>query len=145
MSYFEAPEEVLNFIADLLDTKRGELGLKYVAYGDEDKIPRYPAVKVAAGPLSRDFHATHTFQNTFSVELLVYHGNLNATHAQRSKNDLELASAIRELLHSNMTLSGGVIQGWIVSEGPATIARRQGPSIVGTRMVWQGIAQQSFS
>lgn len=141
---FSAPEEVLDYIYDILNVQGGELGLLYVAYGDEDKVPKMPAAQVATGVLAREFHATHTFLNTFNIDILVYHGNLKATHAQRSKEDLELCSSIRALLHSDMTLGGNVIQGWVIQESPATIARPKAPAVVGTRMTWQGIAEERF-
>ena len=142
---FTAPEQLLDYFTDVMSSNRGELGLNYVAYGDEDKLPRFPAVKVASGDLRRELHATRQFENTFEVEFTVFHGNLNATHAQRSKQDLELASRIRTLFHSDMTLKGGVIQGWFVREGPGVFMRPKAPAVVTTRMVWRGITVEPFT
>lgn len=142
---FDAPEQILDYIKDRLEVNRGELGLRYIAYGDEEKIPRFPAVKIASGVLDRELHATRQFQNTFNIDLTVYHGNLSNTHAQRSKADLELATAIRQLLHADMTLGGNIVQGWVVQEGPAIIARQRGPAVVATAMRWRGIAVEMFA
>lgn len=144
MPYFTAPEEVLDYIHDLLEVEGGELGLRYVAYGEEDKIPRMPAARVVAGLLERSLHATRQFENMFSVDVFVYHGNLNATHAQRSKEDLELCSRIRNVIHAKPTLGGGVIQGWITAEAPLLTTRGKAPAVVTTQMTWRGIAIESF-
>jgi hypothetical protein len=145
MAYFKTPEEVLDYVHDLLDDESGDLGLEYVAYGEEDKIPRMPAVKVASGPLVKDLHATRQYINTFVIEMFVYHANLRATHAQRTKDDLELCTRIRELLHSHPTFDGGVIQGWVISEVPMLTTRQKAPAVVTTNMTWQGNALESFS
>lgn len=144
MAYFTKPEEVLDYIHDLLETKEGELGLQYVAYGNEEMLPRYPAVRVASGLFEKELHATRQWRNTFRVELYVYHGKLTATHAHRSKADLELASAVREVLHDDMTLSNQIVHGWVTAEGNAQIARKT-TVIVGTRMAWEGQALESFN
>lgn len=140
---FTKPEDALDYYKQLLD-KHGELGLRYVAYGDEDMLPGYPAAKVAAGPLQKELHGTHKWLNTFQIDIWVYHAKLSVGHATRSKEDLELASAIRGVVHSDMTCSGGVIQGWIVLEQPALITRSKGTAVVGTRMTWSGRQVETF-
>jgi hypothetical protein len=142
---FTAPEHALNYIHDLLEDKAGELGLGFVAYGDEKMLPTYPAVRCVAGPMTKDLHATSQWMNILTVELWIYHANLTQSHAARSKKDLELATAIRELLHSRRTCEGGVIFGYITVEQPALLTRAKGASVVGTRLTWTGNQVQLFS
>jgi hypothetical protein len=128
-----------------LRDKAGELGLATVAYGDENLLGQYPAVKVVSGLMNKQLHATRQWLNDFNIDIWVYHAKLVESHAQRSREDLLLTSAIRAVLHEDMTMGGGVIQGWVIQEMPALIPRSKGNAIVGTRMVWNGNQRQAFS
>jgi hypothetical protein len=144
VAQFITPEDALDFFKNLLDDNKGELGLGYVAYGDEDMSPMYPAVKVTAGPFGREVHGTHKFLNHFVVNIWVYHAKMVSGHAARSKEDLELATSIRQLIHSDLTCSGGVIFGHVAFEEPTLINRSKGAMVVGTQMSWNGQQVETF-
>lgn len=144
MNQFTRPEHALDFYKGMLDDHQGELGLGYVAYGDEDMLPRYPAVKVTAGPKLKEIHGTHKWMNYFTVNFWVYHAKMSTSHAARSKEDLELATAIVTLVHSDLTSSGGVIFGFIEREEPTLISRGKGAMVVGTQMLWAGRQVETF-
>lgn len=141
---FVAPEDALDYIHDLLTDKAGELGLATVAYGDEDLTSKYPSVKVVTGLMLKTLHRTRGWMNEFNVDIWVYHAKMTVSYAQRSREDLLLTTEIRKVLHSDMTMGGGVIQGWVIQEMPALITRQKRGSVVGTRMVWNGRQVEVF-
>lgn len=134
---FRDPEEVLDFIYALLDTNKVSLGVKFIGYGDETLIPEYPAVILTSDPVQRDIHATRQFMVTFNCSLWVYHARLDENHKTRTRNDLLLATSIRELLHDNKNLGGNIIFGYVNGETPGVLTRPN-ELIIGTRITWEG-------
>lgn len=141
------PEEAVEMLADILDDNAGLLGLEFVGRYDEKLLPRYPAVVVSGGTLNKEVHGTHTFLTRLRCVLWVYHANANQTHAQRSREDLELATALVALLEDDKTFDNRVVFGYVESETPGVIAARTGRSelIVGTRLVWEAVTRHVWS
>lgn len=130
-----------DFIVDLLDDNKATLGLRYIAKHDEELIPQYPAVLVQTDRTDTQQHATGQFLKQFYLDLWVFHAELTVGRATRSRMDIELATAIRRLLHSNYTLDGHIIFGYVNGENPGIAARIIGVSavtIVTTRLTWVG-------
>jgi hypothetical protein len=130
-----------DFIVDLLNDNKATLGLRYIAQHDEELIPQYPAVLVQTDRTDTQQHATGQFLKQFYLDLWVFHAELTVGRATRSRMDIELATAIRRLLHSNYTQNGHIIFGFINGENPGITARIIGPSlatIVTTRLTWLG-------
>ena len=147
---FNTPEEVLDYLHDLITFHAEPLGIRFVGYGEERLIPEYPAVLVAAGTVAREIHATHTFQLTFMIELWIYHAKLSESHRIRTRQDLELVTRVREVLHDNLTCpkledeSRQVIFSFVNAEDPAFIRRPRNEAVIGTRMEWVATSQERF-
>jgi hypothetical protein len=130
-----------DFIVDLLNDNKATLGLRYIAQHDEELIPQYPCVLVQTDRTDTSQHATGQFAKIFNIDLWVFHAELTVGRATRSRMDIELATAVRRLLHSNYTLNGHIIFGFVNGENPGLTARIIGPgvtTIVTTRLTWMG-------
>jgi hypothetical protein len=139
MAYFTEPEQLLDYIYNLLNVNKATRGIRFVGYADERLLPHYPAVVVSYNvPIQRTLHTTGTFKLEFIVQLEIYHARMTASHRTRSKEDMQLASVIREKLHEDYKLGGGVIFGHVLSERPGTIADARGQANVATLLLWTG-------
>lgn len=141
------PEEVVELLANLIEQNSGPLGVEFVGKYDEKMLPRYPSVVVSAGPFSKEVHGTHTFALELRAIIWVYHANLTLTHAQRSKEDLELATSLVALIEDDKTFEEQLIFSFVESETPGVIAPRagRGEPVVGTRLNWMGVTQQRWA
>lgn len=140
------PEEAVEMLSELIVNDGGSLGIEFIGKYDERLLPRYPAVNVSTAPLTREVHATHTFNVTLRVVLWVYHAKLTLTHKERSEEDLLLVTQLKDLLHTDHTFNNRVIFGYVDSETPGVIGPRAGggDSVVGTRMSWEAVTQERF-
>ena len=130
-----------DYVVSLLDDNKASLGLRYIAQNDEELLPQYPAVLIQADNTERDHHATRQFLVTFHLELWVFHNDLTVGKAVRSREDIELATAIRKLIHTKFTLDGHIVFGFVDGEFPGISARVINDAvttIVTTRMTWRG-------
>lgn len=141
MKHYSRPEEVLNHFYNLFLAQKGMLGLAYIATQDEDIIPEYPALAITVGSLTREDHGTQRFLVTFNASFWIYHANLDATHRQRTLEDMELTTRVVRFLHlpNNRRLDGRLItgSGRVTEEVPGIL----GGKVVATRLAWVGQAQ----
>lgn len=145
MPFFKEPEEAIDALYNLLNDNRGTLGLGYVGYEDETLLPEYPAVVVSyTAPVDREIHATHQFRISWSITLVVYHARLTASHRIRTKEDMQLAAAVREKLHEDYTMGGGVIFGYVISERPGVQTDNRGQANVATVLTWEAESRAIF-
>lgn len=153
-TYFGDPLEVLDYVHDYIEGKAEQIGLKFVGYGEERLIPEYPAIMITAGPVTREIHGTHTFQLTFLLEMWVYHARISDSHRIRTRDDLRLVTAVRDIMHANLRLyrdideatpvDPQIVFGHISAEDPAFINRGKGEGVVGSRIEWTGTSQSRF-
>jgi hypothetical protein len=128
-------------IRGLLDDYKATLGLRYIAENDEALIPEYPAVLIQTDRTQRELHATQQYLVRFHLDLWVFHAELSSGAATRSRKDIELATAIRKLLHDNRTLGGHIVFGYVDGEFPGRSYRMIDATRTGiltTRLTWQG-------
>jgi hypothetical protein len=145
MTYIATPEELLDAMKELLDDEKQAMGIKFVGYGDETQlIPGFPAAIISAGSVARDLATTHQFGVILNAVVWVYHAVLTENHATRTKNDMLMATAVRELFHADLTLGGKVIAGWFDSEMPGQINRSIGDAVVTTRMSFKATTRKVF-
>jgi hypothetical protein len=142
---FTRNEEVLDYLHDLVDANKDTLGLKFVGYGTENLLPSYPAIDVTAGRAVREIHATGQFKVTFELNLWVYHADLAASHAVRTKDDLVLVTGIVQLIHQHLTADGNLIFSYVHDEDPGITARGRSGGVVTTRLGWTGEARIPFT
>ncbi len=145
MPYFTEPEQALDYFYNLLNTNKTTLGIRYVGYADENILPQYPAVVVSYNtPIDRRIHATRQFQLEWALQFMVYHARLTASHKTRTKEDMQLAKAVRDLLHTDHTLGGSVIFGFVQSERPGILAGSKGQATVATTLIWAGESRATY-
>lgn len=139
---FHDPLQVFDYVHDRLENNKASLGIKYVAQLDENLLPEYPAILVTMGrQVDRTLHATRQFEVTFNLDIWIFHALLTVSKATRSREDMQLATDIRKFLHSDMTLGGHIIFGFVDGEYPGEVARVTGQkvnTIVTTRLTWTG-------
>lgn len=118
------PEELIDLIKTFLETNNQELGFKYVSFGDGQLIPRYPAALVVHDGVSRDLHGTHYFLTDLSVQIVIMHADMELNRMERTKADLELATAVVNLIHGKgLTLMDSRIhKAFVFTEEPVTIS-----------------------
>lgn len=143
MAYFSDPQEVLDFLHDLLEDHKGSLGLAFVGYGDEELLPGYPAAVLTAGEEQRFQSNTQIFGKRYFVDIWVYHALLSQSHKVRTREDMALATAIKNKIHEDYTLGGGIIFGYVSSSLPG-VAVRAKSAVVGTRLTWEGEGREMF-
>jgi hypothetical protein len=130
-----------DFLYDLINDNKATLGLRYIAQHDETLIPEYPALLLQTDRTETVQHATGQFLKQFNVDLWIFHAELSVNRATRSRKDIELATAVRHLIHANYTLDGHIIFGFIGGEFPGISARILGAaltSVLTTRLTWMG-------
>jgi hypothetical protein len=157
--YYTRPEQILVRLKELFEMASGLLGLRYIATQEEGLIPEYPAIQIASEPLIREIHGTYTFENTFVFVLWVYHANLEAGHARRTIEDMQLASSIVEFLHrpdvrvlrDEARATGPfavgddrLIHSYVSLETPGMVLPENGPGVIATRLLWIGMGQERF-
>lgn len=133
--------EPFDYIVGMLTDAMPALGLEYVAQNDEELLPAYPAVLVQADRTERTRHTTGQFMVRFNIDLWVFHADISVGAATRSRKDIELATNIRKLLHSDRTLGGHIIDSMVDGEFPgisARVANNVTIGIVTTRLTWNG-------
>ena len=130
-----------DYLRDLLDDNKATLGLSYIAEHDENLLPQYPAALIQTDRTVTEQHATQLFKKEFHIDIWVFHAELSAGAATRSRKDIELATNIRKLIHSKFTMDGHIIFGFIDGEFPGITARIIGgnlATISTTRLTWMG-------
>lgn len=149
--YVTDPIEVLDYVHDTLDQNKGPLGLAFAGYGEDRLIPRYPAILVNTGPLTREWHTTHRWQLTIMLEMFVYHANLEGDRRVRTREDLQLVANVRAHLHDptqrrlrNSVGEAQAVESFINAEDPVTIGRLRGDQVIGTRLEYTVISQETF-
>src|SRR5512139_916007 len=86
-----------------------------IFYGDQERIPRTPAVCVEPGEKNRELQgAPNMTSNTFDIYVLIYHNKMQEIQLTRRECDV-LAYEIEKRLHQNLQLGGIIIHGYCVS------------------------------
>jgi hypothetical protein len=113
------------------------LGLKDVWYGDDDLIPNTPAINVTGNNKNTELAGTgHLVYTNHTVYLTVFHSRLDAPQVTRRESDL-LAEEVEALLHSDPTLGGLIIFGY-VSALETGVASRGQVIMRSSRLTWTG-------
>jgi len=145
MPYFTEPEQIIDHVYNLINNDKAAIGLGFIGYSDERILPKYPAAVVSLGvPVTRELYATQTFQLTFQIQVVVYHARVTTSHKTRTKEDMQIAARVREKLHEDYSLGGGVIFGFVTSERPGIVANEKGQAVVATVITWSGSSRASI-
>jgi len=131
------------YIVDRLTTSKTSLGLKDIFYGDQELIPRYPAVAVDSVSKERELAGLpFRTDNNFTILLLVYHAQISNTAVTRKSCD-EFAEAIELNLHDDTTMGGNVIHGYVTMM-ESGFAVRGGSQLRATRITWSGYSKTNI-
>jgi hypothetical protein len=142
---FQRIEDVLDYAHDLVETRKGDIGLEYVAYGSDQLLPKYPACVIAPGQTRTQKHGTHYFMTIFHIEMLVLHAKLSVSRAIRTREDLELTSRTVTALADDPTCGGLAMFSYFTDEVPQNI--RTGTKsypVLGTQLSWLVEARVPF-
>lgn len=108
-----------------------------VWYGDQNMIPRTPAAAVEPGSKTRAWSGTSSqSENRFSIDVIIFHSRLEDVNLTR-KEALEQAEQVEELLHSDLTMGGLVIDSLCTAVEPG-YAERGNLLLQATSVTWEG-------
>lgn len=129
------------FIQDLLQ-ETTSLGLQDVFYGDQELIPRTPAVAVETGIFTRQLDGIpYRTKNVFRIYLLVYFAKVQDVQVTRLQCD-QKAEQIMRTLHQNKTMGGLVISGHVTAIEPGYTYR--GRALMrSARITWEGLTKNN--
>lgn len=137
---------VVQAVYDLLTNSKVALGLQDVWYGDQNLIPRYPAVAVEAGPFTRQLAGIGgkgRTDNQIRVLLLVYSAKIADVQTTRKATDI-LSETIMDKLHEDITMGNTVIHGFVTAIEPG-YATRGGTLMRTTRITWEGFTKTGIA
>lgn len=106
---------VAKYIEAMLTAQQVALNVKDVFFGDQERIPRTPAICVEPGDKKREYNgAPRRTQVDFTVYVIVYHYRIKDTQSIREENDL-LSEAIETQIHMDCRLGGYVVNSLVTS------------------------------
>jgi len=115
-----------------------QLGLEDVWYGEQDLIPRTPAVCVEPVDIDRTWSGTSTqTENKFQVHIILYVSTLKGAQTMRRETD-KLAEQIADLINSDVNLGGLVLIGF-VDKIEAGYNIKQGKLMWSSRLTWSAL------
>jgi hypothetical protein len=104
-----------------------------VFWGDQNRLPGYPALCVEAGPKTRELTgALRQTQNNITVYIIVYHGEVASTQSNRKLSE-QLAESIETVIHGDPYLGDNVIHSFVSEMVPGYVVRGTSP-VVATRL-----------
>ncbi len=139
------PEELIDLVKDYLESHNHELGFKYISFGDGQLVPRYPACLIVHDGVARDLHGTHYFLTGLSIQIVIMHADLSLNRQERTKADLELATAVVQLIHNKgLTLADPRIhKAYVYTEEPVTIST-DNVTAIGTGLTVVASVREAF-
>jgi hypothetical protein len=155
MAYYSRPEEVAQRFEDIFNANKELLGFATVAFNLENLIVEYPAIDLTMPNILRQVHGTKKFFVVFEMSFWIYHANYEQTHAQRSMEDLVLATNVVRFLHQSHIRrledpadpgpnKNKLIDSWVASEIGGRVARQDRSGIITTRLIWQGQTEVNY-
>jgi hypothetical protein len=155
MAYWSRPEEILKDFQTRFKSRADQFGINFIGIQDENLLTEYPALRISQGPVLREIHGTQKYLVTFEISFWIYHANYESTYAQRSIEDMELATDIVRYLHSSEVRvlqddsnpdpnPNRILFGFVTQEIPGRVARVRS-SVIVTRLVWQGQSEVNYN
>lgn len=137
-------DEIVQKLVDILDGAKDTFTPKVQAvyYGDQDKVPAYPAIAVSGGQKRRDIIALHKFEVVLRATIFVYHGEVQSSEITNKQVDV-LSEQVEDLLHGNLTMDGLVVNGFITRNDPG-VSLRSDVMIRTSRMLWEAKSRETF-
>lgn len=131
---------VTQAVYDRINGNKVTLGIQDVYYGDQDRLPRTPAVCVESGTKRRDLEGTPFYTRvSLPVMIMIYHSKIQDEQQNRKAAD-QLAEDIEAYLHADKQMGGTVIYGMVTEVDPG-YAHRGGALLRAVRMTWEGTSK----
>lgn len=136
-----------------IPTDEGILTVKDIFYGDQMKIPRFPAICIEPGQKSRLWPPQPSLrtENTLEVHIFVYWAQLTGSEELKLKTD-QLGEDLEEFMNSSVHLplkdsSGSplVIHGHVVENEPSYAARNNNTLVHASRLLWRAITKTQLT
>jgi hypothetical protein len=134
--------DVVDSILRKVEQNKDRLGVEYIFYRDQEKIPSFPAICVEPGPLTKTLTGVGgkgRTDNNFTVFLIVYIGHIGAQE-EASKESDKLAELLMDIIHEDMTLGGLVAHGFVAEITPG-YSFREKATIKAARLTWRGLSK----
>lgn len=131
---------VSKYLYESLEAEKDSLGFKAVWYDIEGLAPTTPAVIIEPQNKSRAISNTgHMVENTFQVSIILLHSRM-ASKSETNEESLEFAEAIEAHLHSDKTLGGLIVHGYVtgLQQGSVNLQRTL---LRATALSWQGMSK----
>lgn len=141
-AYNKRADDLVRTIKTILESNMDALGLRGVYYGDQDKIPHYPAVSVQSGGKDREQRSLHEWGLVLKATIFVHHGKVQSSEITLEEMD-GLVEEIENVIHGNLTLNGTVIFGFVTSVEPGVFLRDE-VMVRSTRMSYEAQSKEVF-
>jgi hypothetical protein len=141
----DSADVIATYIFNMLNASANKtaLAVQDVWYGDQELLPRTPAVCVNPGTKKRQFSgATFRTQNDIETYVLVYFGKIQDVQANLH-GATQLADSIETLVHSDLKLGGNVIAVLCTQNEPGMI-NKAGVWMMGARLTFQSMTKTTF-
>ena len=136
MALTSSEEVVANAIFTIITANLGPLGAAVSFYGDQDLLPKTPAICIAPGPKTREFQgASLTTLNTFETFVFVYYGKIQDVQVNWHGAQA-LADAIEPVVQTDMTL-GGIVTSTLCTLNEPGMINKSGSLMMGNRLTFQ--------
>ncbi len=135
--------EVATYVHSSLLTAKVQLGIIDVWFGDQDRIPRTPAVAVEPGETSRELNgAPRRVEEQHTVYLLIYHNKVQSGSQSRLEAQ-QFAEVVEDFLHNDPTLGGLVIHSFATAN-ESGFSSRKGTTLVTNRVTFTATSQRQL-
>jgi hypothetical protein len=132
---------ILNKFKD--PTVMTNLQLQDAWYGDQDLMPRTPAICITPGVTKREFRgATFRTLNTIETYALIYWGKITDIQVNLH-NAQNLADLAVHTVHSDLTL-GGLVTAVLCTECDPGLINKAGVWMMGARLSFESISTTTF-
>lgn len=141
MPQTDKPTIVAQYIYDFLrdDANMLALGLEDVFEDDQDLIPRVPAACVVLGEYRRELTGIpFRTDNNFTVYVMLYHAGVKDVQLLYRECN-ERAEAVMDLLHTDKTMGGNVIHGYVTTIEPGYVQKKT--LMYASRITWTGLTK----
>jgi hypothetical protein len=132
---------ISDYLFNLLDVNKEDLGLEAVFYGDQEKFPVTPAACIEPDEKPRELKSAQRMTRVeFNVYVLLYYGKIESPQTNRRDSDI-LAERVEALIHSKRSLDGLVIHGMITSLTSGYVVR-DGSLLRASRLTYNAQSQE---
>lgn len=118
MAHTDSDIVVAQYIFDLIEANKGDLGIQAVYYGNQIMIPNASAAVVTAMGKRRDLAGVSApggrTMNTLNVNIAMHWSKVGSEDIERKAAD-DHATDLETLIHSDVTCGGIIIHGFITS------------------------------